>query len=169
MTGLLASVSCSIPVIFWEKHHQTSFSSKSVLLISDNHEILAVVCLNLSLDSNKQHRTDLLQITRWWETPTTCSYMQQDSCWVWCTSWLLFIPFWHEPHYIFLRTFHFFSLSSSSPIPHHQIIDTQTPPPVGDGSQADWTMGASSNRSLLGTQRERKHHFIHRDSANEAI
>jgi len=157
MTGLLASGSCTIRGIFYDKHQQTSFPSKNVLIISDNSNISAVIHLNLSMEMNKDHRTDLQQIARWWETPATCSHMQQDSCWVWRTSWLQLIPFLHEVHYILLRTSHFLLLSSSSPIPFHQVMDTRTPQPGGDGYEASRSIGASFHWSLLGTQQDCRH------------
>jgi len=105
---------------------------------------------------------------RRWETPSTCCHTQHDLCWVIQTSWLLHIPFWHEAHYIFLRTFRFFSLSSSSPIPQQRLMETQPPHPGGEGSKVSRWTGASSNMSLLGAQHERRHQLVYRNAANEA-
>jgi len=92
----------------WDKNHQTFFPLKNSLFIYIKHEISAVVHFNVSLQTNKQHRTDLLQIVGPLESSATCSYTQPDKTWVECASWLLFIRLWLEAYYIFLRTFHFF-------------------------------------------------------------
>jgi len=76
------------------------------------------------------------------------------------------MPFWHEANYIFLWTSHFFSLLSSSPIAHHQIMDTQTPEPGETGSESSWTMGILSDMSHNGTQQQRRHQLVHRNAAN---
>jgi len=129
MSRLLGSVSCNIPGILWDKHQHTCFPSYNVLFMSGNHAISALVHCKWSLFPNTQHQSYLLQIAGWWETPETCCHMQQDSSSVYGTSWLLLIPFRHEANYIVLRTSHFFSLSSSSPIPNPQIMDTEQPQP----------------------------------------
>ena len=78
------------------------------------------------------------------------------------------IPFWHEAHNIFLSTSHLFLLVSSSPIPHHQIINTQRVQLGGDRSEANQSTGRSSNTSLLGPQQEPRHQIVNRDTANKA-
>lgn len=154
MTWILASVWSIILGIIWYKHQQTSFPYNNVLFITDIHAIWAVVQQNLSLSTNKQHWTDLFDIMGRWETPATCSYPHQDPYWVWGTRWLLLIPFWHEANYIVLRTFHFFWLSPSSPIPNQQIMDTRPPQPGASWSKSCWLADATSNTSLIGTQQE---------------
>jgi len=166
MSWLLASVSGNIPRFFWDKHHQTSFPSKHFLLISDNLDISAVIRLELPLYTNKQHRTNLLQIPVHWESPATCSYTQQDPCWVEHAGWLLLIPFWREADYIFLRTSHSFSLSSSSPIPHLQIMATPTLQPAVSRSESSRSTGSPCHASLDGTQYQRRHRLIQHDAAN---
>jgi len=78
------------------------------------------------------------------------------------------MPFWHEAHYIFLRTSHFLLLSSSSPMSHQPIMDTPPPQPCGEGSDASRSTGASSNTSLLRTQQEHRHLLVHCKAANVA-
>jgi len=168
MTWLPASVSCNIPGILWDKHQQMSFRSYNELLISYNHAISAVVHHNLSLLTNSQHRTYLLQIAGRWETPATCDHMQQVSSWVYGTSWLLLILFWHEANYIVLRTSHFFSLSSSSPIPHQHSMEIQSPQPAASGLKSSQLAGDTSNTSVIGAQQQRRHQQVHRNAANEA-
>jgi len=168
MTWLLASVSCNNPGILWDKHQQTSFPSYNDLFISDNHAISAVVHRNLSLLTTTQHRTYLLHIAGRWETPATCCHTQQDSSWVYGTSWLLLILFWHEANYTVLRTSHFFSLSSSSLIPHQHIMETQPPQPAASGLKSSRLAGDTSNTSLIGIQQQCRHQLVHRDAADAA-
>jgi len=168
MAGLLTSVSCNIPGILWDKHQQTSFPSYNDLLISNNHAILAVIHRNISLLTNTQHQTYSLHIAGRWETPATCGHTQQDSSCVYGTSWLLIILFWHEANYIVLRTSHFFSLSSSSHIPHQHIVEPQPLQPTSSRSKWSQLAGNTSNTSLIGTPQERRHHSVHRDAADAA-
>jgi len=168
MTWLLASVSCDIPGILWDKHLQRSFPSYNDLLISDNHAISTVIHRNLCQWTNTQHCIYVLHIVGRWETPGTCGHTQHDSSWVYGTSWLLLILFWHEANYIVLRTSHFFSLSSSSPIPHQHIRDTQPPQPAVSGLKSSQLAGDTSNTSLIGTQQERRHQLVHREAADAA-
>jgi hypothetical protein len=165
MTWLLASVSCIILWIMWDKHQQMSFPLNNVLLILDNHAISAFVPLNLSLSTNNHHQTNLFHISGLWETPATCSYTRQNSCWVSQTCWLLLIQYWYNADYIFLITSHFFSWSSSSTIPHQQIMDKQPPQPCESGSKSNWLAGASPYTSLIGTQDKCSTQFIHCDAA----
>jgi len=151
MTWFLASVSCSSPVIIWDKHLQSSFPSNTVLLISDNGAISAVVRYNSTLLPTSQHWTDLLHISWWWETTPTRSHTLQDSSWLYQTCWLLLIPFWHKANNVFLRTSHIFSLSLFSPIPHQQLIDTQPPQQGESGSKWIRLAGATSHTSLTAT------------------
>ena len=168
MTWLLASVSCNILGILWDIHQQTSFPSYIDLFISDNHVISAVVHRNWSLLIYTKHRTYLLHIAGRWETPATCGHIQQDSSWVYGTSWLRIVLFWHEPNYIVLRTSHFFSLSFCSPIPHQHIMETQPPQPALSRSKSSRFAGDTLNMSLIGTQQESRHHLVHRDVADAA-
>jgi len=168
MTRLLASVSRKIPGIIWDKYQQTPFPSNNILLIIDNHAISAVVNRNSSMLSIEKPRTDSLQIPRLWETHPTCSNTRQDSSWVSRSCWLLLILFGHEADYIVLRASHFVSLSSSSPIPQQQIMDTQSPQPGESGSKSSRMAGATSNMAIIGTQQERRHQLVHHDAANAA-
>jgi len=59
-------------------------------------------------------------------------------------------------------------LSSSSPIAHQQIIDTQPPQPGESGSKSSQLASAKSNTSLIGTEQERRHQLVHRYAANAA-
>jgi len=94
--------------------------------------------------------------------------MQQHSSWVERASWLLLIPFWLEAKYICLRTSQFFSLSSSSSIPHQPIMAKHTPQPGECRSWSSQSMVASSNVSLAGTQQQLRHQLVHRNAANAA-
>jgi len=67
-----------------------------------------------------------------------------------------------------LRTSHFFSLSSSSPIPHQLIMDTQPPQPGPSGSESSQLAGASSNTSLSRRLHGCRHQSVHQDVANAA-
>jgi len=145
-----------------------SFPSKNVLCICNMNVISAVVHFNLSLWTNIQHRTDSLQIAGLLESPVTSSYTQADSSWVESPSWQSFSAFWIEANYIFLRTSHFFWLSSSAPFPHQQFMATQTPQTGESGSESSETMGASFNASLEGTQPQRRQRLVHRGAADVA-
>jgi len=101
-----------------------------------------------------------------WETPETWRNTWQDPCLVSRTCWLLLFPFWHDANYIVIKTSHFFSLWSSSPIPHPQIRDAHEPQPDGSGSKSSGLVGATSSTSLTGTQQECRHLFVHSDGAN---
>jgi len=115
--------------ISWDKLQQMAFPTKNVLFLSHNNQISAVVHHDLSLQTDTQHWTDLVQITGWLVLCATGSYVQQDwSCVEWA-SWLLCMPFWLEANCIFHRSSHFFSLSSSSGLPtsfryHHLFTST---------------------------------------------
>jgi len=130
--------------------------------------ILAVVHRNISLFTNPQHQTYLLHIVVRWETPATRGHMQQHPSSVYGTLWLLLISFWHEANYIVLRTSHFFSLPSSSPIPHQKIIETQLPQLGETGSKSSRLMGATSIMSVVGTQQEYRHQLVHHNAGNSA-
>jgi hypothetical protein len=47
-------------------------------------------------------------------------------------------------------------------------MDIQPPPPGESGSNTGRLAGATSNMAILGTQQERRHKSVHRDSANAA-
>jgi len=55
-----------------------AFPTKNVLFLSHNNEISAVVHHDLSLQTDTQHWTDLVQITGWLALCATGSYVQQD-------------------------------------------------------------------------------------------
>jgi len=121
-------------------------------------------CIPAHKQTNKHHRTDLLQIAGQLESLPTCSDTQQDVSWVERASWQSFIPLWPVDYYIFLRNFHF-SLSSSSPFPQQQVMAPQTLQPGGIQSESRRTAGASSNAPLAETQLQRRHQLVHRDAA----
>jgi len=126
MTWCLASASCKNPGIIWDKHQQTSSASMNLPWLSHTHEIPAVVHHHLSLSTNTQHRTNLVQIAGCLAIRATGSYAQPNSSFVEEASWLLCMPFWLDGKYIFRRTSHFFLLSSSSELPtsfrHHHLL-----------------------------------------------
>jgi hypothetical protein len=97
-----------------DKHPQMSFPSKNVLVISTKHEISAVVYYIACLWTNKQHWTAFLQITERFESLVITSCSQQSSLRIEQGSMPSLIPFRLVANYIFLRTSHFFSSSSSS-------------------------------------------------------
>jgi len=78
------------------------------------------------------------------------------------------MPSWHEADYRILRTYHFCLLSSSSPIPHRQIIHTPPPQPDPSGSKSSRLAGAMSIKSLIGTQQKRRHQLVYCNAANAA-
>jgi len=94
--------------------------------------------------------------------------MQYDSSSVEHSTWLLRIPFWLEANCIFLRTFHFFSLSSSSSLPHQQIMAPHTPQERRSRSQSSRTMADSSTMPPAGTQSHYSQQVVHRDNVNAA-
>ena len=110
-----------------------------------------------------------MQSTGQLEACEICSYTLQASFCVECASWLLYIPFWLEANYIFLRTSHFFSLSSSSLLPHQQIFTTKTFQQGTSGSESSRTTLASFNMPPARTQLQYRHHFVHCGTANTAI
>jgi len=148
----------------WKKPHQTSFRWKNFLFLSIIHEISVVIHFNVSQPTNKQHRTDLLQIKGPFESPATCSYTQQDTSWVEHASGLSFIPLWLLAGHIFLWT-SYFLLSSSSPYPQQQITAPQTSQPGVIKSESSRTTGASSNVALATTQWPRRHQSVHCEAA----
>jgi len=112
---------------------------------------------------------NLLKIMGQLETDAIWSYPQFDFCWVDWTSCQLVIAFWLEPNYILLRTSHFFSLSSSFPIPHQHKMATQSPQPGESRSELSPLTGQASNAALAVTQQQHTHLLVHCDAANTAI
>jgi hypothetical protein len=127
--------------LYLDSHHSianTHGSPLHYLNRSHSHGFLDVKHSKLFQSTDKQHWTDLVLMAGWWETSANRSHMQQDSFWVSGTSWLLPFPFWHNPNCIVLRTALFFSLSSSSTIPHPQIrIHNNYCHMSADSNQAD--------------------------------
>jgi len=70
--------------------------------------------------------------------------------------------------FIFLRTSHFFSLSSSALLPHKHVMAPQTSQQGGSRSESSRTTGASSNTPPAETQLQCRHDFVHHDAANAA-
>jgi len=114
--------------------------------------------------TNKRHRTNILQIAAPLESPATCSDTQQTITAVEPGSWQSIIPLWPVPYYICLRIFHIL-LSSSSPFPHQQVMAPQTPQPGVIQSELSWTMGASSNAPQAETQQQCRYQLLHCDDA----
>jgi len=163
MAVLLASVPCKIPGMPWDQHHQISIPSKNLVCILYKHEIVTLDYHILSVKSNKQHCTNLLQIEGWLETPAIGRNPQKNSSWVEGANWLLLIPFWLEATYIFLRTSHFFSLSSSPyslPKPIMTAVPSQQ---AGRESESSQPTGPLSNLSPGEMWQWRKHQLVHSD------
>ena len=114
--------------------------------------------------TNQHYQIDVVHITGRLESPVTCSDTQQDVSCVEHSSWQSFIPLWPVAYYIFLRTLHF-SSSSSSPSPQQQVMAPQTPQPSVIQFQSSHTTAASSNAPLAETQQQRRHQFVHCDTA----
>lgn len=142
---------------------------KSFVCMPYKHEILAVVHLVSSLWPNKQHQTSMLEITGRLETNATCSNIPQDLSWGECSSWLLLIPFWLGANYIFLRTFCFLSLLSSTHFPLQEIIFPGTPHWGGSISESSQITGVSPNQPPYKTQQNHRDQSIHREAANTAM
>jgi len=142
MTWYLASVSCKIPGSSWDKHQQMSFLSMNVPFWSHKHDILAVVHHDVSLSTHTKQWTDWVQIAGRLATRPSGSDAQQDSSCVERASWLLCMPFWLEANYIFLRTSHFFSLSSSSGLPtlfhYHHLFTSKAAYHGSRNTSARW-------------------------------
>jgi len=168
MTWFSASISCKIHGTSWDIHHQMSFPLKNVPCEIYIHLLAAVIDHYLTLRTNKQHPTGSLHITDRWESPATNSHTQQDSSWVECAGWLLLIPFWLEANYIFLRTSHFLSLSTSSPIPHQHIMSTETPLQGYSGWEWSQLTGNASYTSVAGTQQQCQYELVHHNVGNAA-
>jgi len=179
MTWCLASVSCKIPGITWDNHPQMSFPMKKVPLLSHTHQVLALVYHELCLDTNTQHQTDLEQIAGRLAICATGSYAQQDSSCAEWVSWLLCMPFWLEANYIFLRTSHFFWLSSSSGLPssfrYHDLFISTAPDDGSTNTTARWKWnrigqndGCFIQQPPAETHSQLRHHLVHSDAANAA-
>jgi hypothetical protein len=136
----------------------------SCLYLSNMRYQLSLTSMDPCKATNKQHWTDVLQITGPLESPGTSSNTQQDKTWVERTCWLSFIPLWLEAYYVFFRTFHF-SLSSSSPFPQQPLMAPQTPQPSGIESELSRTTGASLNAPLAETQQRQRHQLVLHDAA----
>jgi len=65
-----------------------------------------------------------------------------------------------------LKASHFFSLSSSSPIPHQQNIITWPPQLGGCRSKFSRLADATSTMAIIGTKQECRHQLVHRNAAN---
>jgi hypothetical protein len=68
-----------------------------------------------------------------------------------------------------LKVSHIFLLSSSSPIPHQQIMDIQPPQRCLSESKFGQLAGISSNMALIGTQHEPRHQVVHHQAGDAAI
>jgi len=152
----------------WEKHQQTSFRSMSVVCIYIKPEISTVFHHNVSRWTVKQHRTDLLRISRPLEPPPTCCYTQWDLSRVEHSSWLSLIPFWLEANCILFKTSHLFSLSSSKPFPQQQDMAPRIPQHGASGSELSPTTGASFNEPPAKRKQQCRYELVHHDAANAA-
>jgi len=103
-----------------------------------------------------------------WETPVACRNPQQDPSWVEHASGLLHIPSWPEAKYIIPKISLFFSLASSSPVPHQRMMASQTPQQGEHGSESGQSTGGSSNASLAGTEQQCRQQLVRRNAANAA-
>jgi len=63
---------------------------------------------------------------------------------------------------------HLFQLSSSSPTPHQQIMETLTRHSDASGSQSSRLVGATSNTSIIAIQQEQRHQVVPRETGNAA-
>jgi len=98
-----------------------------------------------------------VQIARRLETCATCGYMQQDLSCVDHASRLLRIPFCLEENFMFLKTSHFFSLSSSSGLLtsdcYHHPVHFRTSKSLLDEHvhkvRADWNLAEQRARHLI--------------------
>jgi len=69
---------------------------------------------------------------------------------------------------IFLRTSHFFSLSSTSSFPQHHIMAPQSPQHGTGGLEPSGMTSASSNIPPIETQLHCRHQLVHRNTTNAA-
>ena len=151
--------------MWWDKRHRCSFCRRTSILYQLNMRYqLLFTSMYPCKRTNKQHRTDLLQIAGLLESPATCSYMQPDITWVECASWLSFIPLWLVAYYIFRRTFHF-ALSSFSPFPQQRVMAPQTPQPSLIESEWSQTTGTLLNAHRAEEQQQCRQQLVHHDSA----
>jgi len=92
--------------------------------------------------TNTQLWTDLVNIAGRLATRAKVSFAQQDSSCVERVSCLLYMPFWLEANYIFLRTSHFFAVSSSSGLPtsfrYHHLFTSTAPNHASTNTAAGW-------------------------------
>jgi len=94
-----------------------SFSLKNVLFISHKYKISVVIQIYVSMDTNTQHRTELMQMAGRLEAQAVWSNTLQDSSYVKRATRLICIPFWLGAYHICLGTSHCISLSTSSRLP----------------------------------------------------
>lgn len=71
-------------------------------------------------------------------------------------------------NYIICRASHNILLSSSSPIPPQQMMDTQSPQPGPSRSKSSQLAGTSLSTLFIGTQQECRHQSVHRHAPNAA-
>jgi len=94
--------SCVIDVRYW-RYVETNITRCpfrrriSFLYLSNLSYQQWFTSMNPRKQTNRQHRTNSLQISGPLESPATCSYMQQDKIWVARESWLSFIHLWLVP------------------------------------------------------------------------
>ena len=168
MTLFVASVSCNILGISSDKYHQMPIPLKNCQIGPHKHEILAVVHVNILLQTSTEHSPNWPKIAQWLDTPASCSSTRQDLSSVELACWLLFFPFWLAAYYIILRTSHSSSLSSSSPISQQQNISPQPPQPCESASESSQTIEVSWNTTHNGTQQQHNDQLVHCNAANAA-
>jgi len=136
----------------------------SFLYLSNMRYQLLFTSMYPCKQTNKKHRTELLQIAGPFQSPATCSYTQPKNTRVECASWLSFIPLGLVAYYIFLRTFHF-SLASSSPFPPQQVMPPHSPQPGVPESESSRRTGGSLNAPLVEAQQQCRHQLVHHNAA----
>ena len=142
----------------WDKYHQTSFLSKNVLFRYIKNGISAVVHHNISLQTNTQHRTDLLQIGGLWNPlqpyavqlytagfRLNCRCLLAVTCSIWTCSWLYNLPDFPLLFVIIFLT-----------IPQQQVMAAGILQPGGNDAESSQTTGASNNAPPGQTQRQRR-------------
>jgi len=146
----------------WDKHQQTSFPSKNDLFRSIKHEISAVVHLDVSLKTNKQHRTNLLKLSDRWNPLQlyAAGFSLNWKCKLAVThSILTCSSLYNLQHFPLLFVIIFLTFLQQ------QAMAPETLPPDAIGAELSRTTGASRNAPLGETQLQPRHQLVHRDAA----
>ena len=146
----------------WDKHYQTSFPSKNYHFRSIKHEISAVVHLDVTLWTNKQHQTNLLKSCDRWNPMQlyTAGFSLNWTCKLAVThSILTCSSLYNLQHFPLLFVIIFLTILQQ------QAMAPETLPPGAIGPESIRTTGASRNAPLGETQQQRRHQLVHRDAA----